>query len=630
MRFFLNVRIRQVILCFIDFLTMILSCMVGLVVFMIARLISLDRGLLYEQIFPSMIIYSLVIVASLILFGVYKTIWRYARLRDILGCIVGIIFGTGVYTTVLKIFEVYDVPEIYFVFSGMFGIVIISIVRMVYLSMNSLVSYKVRHEVKNKVMIVGAGMAGKQLCEQMKANKRYNPVVFIDDDSDKIGRIVNGVPVKGNTNEIVKIATKMNISEIVLAIPSISGDDKRRILNICSETLCKVSILPTLDDYIHSDNLKDNIKKVEIEDLLGRETVKFDTKEVSDMIRNKICMVTGGGGSIGSELVRQIAKMSPRKLIVVDIYENNAYDIQQELARTYREKLDLCVQIASVRDAVKMEMLFEQFKPDIVFHAAAHKHVPLMETNPEEAIKNNIFGTLNTAKLARKYEVEKFVLVSTDKAVNPTNIMGATKRCCEMIIECMAESKSSTEFVAVRFGNVLGSNGSVIPLFEKQIATGGPVTVTDPNIIRYFMTIPEASSLILHAATLARGGEIFVLDMGEPVKILSLAENLIKLHGLVPYEEMPIKFTGLRPGEKLYEELLMNEEGLKSTANNKIFIGKQVKVDEDKFFKDLERLKNVADINDKENCEKILREIVPTFVRKKYSSPEIIKSEIKK
>lgn len=630
MRFFLNVRIRQVILCFIDFLTMILSCMVGLVVFMIARLISLDRGLLYEQIFPSMIIYSLVIVASLILFGVYKTIWRYARLRDILGCIVGIIFGTGVYTTVLKIFEVYDVPEIYFVFSGMFGIVIISIVRMVYLSMNSLVSYKVRHEVKNKVMIVGAGMAGKQLCEQMKANKRYNPVVFIDDDSDKIGRIVNGVPVKGNTNEIVKIATKMNISEIVLAIPSISGDDKRRILNICSETLCKVSILPTLDDYIHSDNLKDNIKKVEIEDLLGRETVKFDTKEVSDMIRNKICMVTGGGGSIGSELVRQIAKMSPRKLIVVDIYENNAYDIQQELARTYREKLDLCVQIASVRDAVKMEMLFEQFKPDIVFHAAAHKHVPLMETNPEEAIKNNIFGTLNTAKLARKYEVEKFVLVSTDKAVNPTNIMGATKRCCEMIIECMAESKSSTEFVAVRFGNVLGSNGSVIPLFEKQIATGGPVTVTDPNIIRYFMTIPEASSLILHAATLARGGEIFVLDMGEPVKILSLAENLIKLHGLVPYEEIPIKFTGLRPGEKLYEELLMNEEGLKSTANNKIFIGKQVKVDEDKFFKDLERLKNVADINDKENCEKILREIVPTFVRKKYSSPEIIKSEIKK
>ncbi len=629
MRFIFNGRIRQIILCFIDFLSMIFSCMGGLAVFAMAGLIDLSRGLLYNQIFPGIIIYSLIIVASLMLFRVYKTIWRYARLRDFFGCIAGIIFGTGVYTFVLKILEAYDIPEIYFVFSGIVGIVVISLVRMAYASFHSVVSYKVSHEAKNKVMIIGAGMAGMQLCEQMKTNKRYNPVVFIDDDSNKIGRIVNGVPVKGNTNEIVKIATKMNISEIVLAISSISVENKKRILNICSETLCKVSILPTFDDYIHSDNLRDNIKKVEIEDLLGREAVKFDTKEVSDMIRDKVCMVTGGGGSIGSELVRQIAKMSPRKLIIVDIYENNAYDIQQELARIYREKLDLSVQIASVRDAVKMEALFEELKPDIVFHAAAHKHVPLMETNPEEAIKNNIFGTLNTAKLARKYEVEKFVLVSTDKAVNPTNIMGATKRCCEMIVECMAQSKSSTEFVAVRFGNVLGSNGSVIPLFEKQIANGGPVTVTDPNIIRYFMTIPEASSLILHAATLARGGEIFVLDMGEPVKILSLAENLIKLHGFVPYEEMPIKFTGLRPGEKLYEELLMNEEGLKSTANNKIFIGKQIKVNEDKFFKDLERLKNVADINDKESCEKILREIVPTFVRKKYSSPEIIKSEIK-
>ncbi len=631
MRFFLNGRIRQIILCFIDFLSMIFSCMGGLAVFTVARLINLSRGLLFEQILPGVIIYSLIIVASFILFGVYRTIWRYARLRDIFGCIAGIIFGTGIYTTILKIFEVFDIPEIYFAFSGMLGIVVISVARMIYVSMHSFVSYKVSHEAKNKVMIVGAGMAGKQICEQMKTHKRnYNPVVFVDDDSNKIGRIVNGVPVKGNTNEIVKLATKMNISEIVLAIPSISVEDKKRILNICSETLCKVSILPTLDEYIHSDNLKDNIKRVRIEDLLGREAVKFDTKEVSDMIRDKVCMVTGGGGSIGSELVRQVAKMSPKKLIIVDIYENNAYDIQQELVRAYREKLDLSVQIASVRDEVKMEMLFEQFKPDIVFHAAAHKHVPLMETNPEEAIKNNIFGTLNTAKLARKYEVEKFVLVSTDKAVNPTNIMGATKRCCEMIVECMAQSKSKTEFVAVRFGNVLGSNGSVIPLFEKQIANGGPVTVTDPNIIRYFMTIPEASSLILHAATLARGGEIFVLDMGEPVKILSLAENLIKLHGFVPYKEMQIKFTGLRPGEKLFEELLMNEEGLKSTANNKIFIGKQVKVDEDKFYKDLKRLKDAADINDKENCEKILREIVPTFVRKKYSSPEIIKAEITK
>ena len=387
--------------------------------------------------------------------------------------------------------------------------------------------------------------------------------------------------------------------------------------------------MPGLDDYIHGADIKNNIKKVEIEDLLGRDTVKLDTKEISEMRRGKVCMITGGGGSIGSELTRQIAKMSPKKLIIVDIYENNAYDIQQELVRTYKEKLDLSVQIASVRDAVKMEALFKEFKPDLVFHAAAHKHVPLMETNPEEAIKNNVFGTLNTAKLAGKYEVEKFVLVSTDKAVNPTNIMGATKRCCEMVVECMAQSKSKTEFVAVRFGNVLGSNGSVIPLFERQIANGGPVTVTDPNIIRYFMTIPEASSLILQAATLARGGEIFVLDMGEPVKILSLAENLIKLHGYVPHKEIEIKFTGLRPGEKLYEELLMNEEGLKNTANNKIFIGKQIKVDEDKFFENLERLREAANNNDKQNCESILREIVPTFLRKQYKSPEIVKEEIK-
>ena len=630
MRFILNGRIRQLILCFVDFLCVIASCMGGLLVFSYAGLINLSKVLVEEQILPGIIIYSLVIIASLVVFRVYKTIWRYARLKEFFGCIMGIVFGTGFYAVVLKTFEVFDLPEVYFVFSGVVGIVVISVVRMVYASLHNFVSYKVSHEAKNKVMIIGAGSAGQQICEQMRTNRRnFNPVVFIDDDSNKIGRIVNGVPVKGNTNEIVKIAEKMNISEIVLAIPTISVEDKKRILNICSETFCKVSILPNLEQYIHGENPKDNIKRVEIEDLLGREPVKFDTREISDMIRDKVCMITGGGGSIGSELTRQIAKMGPRKLIIVDIYENNAYDIQQELIQTYREKIDLVVQIASVRDVVKMEALFEEFKPNLVFHAAAHKHVPLMETNPEEAIKNNIFGTLNTATLAKKYLVDKFVLVSTDKAVNPTNIMGATKRCCEMIVECMAQSKCDTEFVAVRFGNVLGSNGSVIPLFERQIANGGPVTVTDPNIIRYFMTIPEASSLILHAATLARGGEIFVLDMGEPVKILSLAENLIKLHGYVPYKEMKITFTGLRPGEKLYEELLMNEEGLKNTANNKIFIGKQIKVDEDKFFNDLERLREVADKNDKESCEKILREIVPTFVRKKYSSPEIVKEEVK-
>ncbi len=631
MKFFLNGRIRQLILQIVDFLCMCLSCVGGLFVFTVAGLINLSRNLFFDEILPGVLIYSLIAVVSMTVFRVYKTIWRYAGLKDFSGCIAGIIFGTGCYTGVLKLFEVYFIPEIFFVFSGIVGIFVIALVRMAYISIHYLITYKVNRESNNRVMIVGAGIAGQQLCEQMKTNRRnYNPVVFIDDDSNKIGRIINGVPVKGNTNEIVKIADKMNISEIILAIPTISIDDKKRILNICSETFCKVSILPELDDYIHGADLKNNIKQVKIEDLLGREAVNFDAREISQMLKNKVCMITGGGGSIGSELVRQIAKMKPKKLIVVDIYENNAYDIQQELVRIYRERLDLSVQIASVRDKVKMEALFKEFRPDIVFHAAAHKHVPLMETNPEEAIKNNIFGTLNTAMLAKQYSAEKFVLVSTDKAVNPTNIMGATKRCCEMIIECMAQSKSNTEFVAVRFGNVLGSNGSVIPLFERQIAEGGPVTVTDPNIIRYFMTIPEATALILHAATMARGGEIFVLDMGEPVKILTLAENLIKLHGYVPYKEMEIRFTGLRPGEKLFEELLMNEEGLKSTQNNKIFIGKQIKVDEEKFFKNLKILKAAADKNDKENCESILREIVPTFVRKKYNSPEIVKEEAMK
>lgn len=629
MRFFLSGKIRQLILVFVDYISILISCACSSAIFVLGGLIPTDRTALFDEIIPGAFVFAFIIVAFMAIFKVYRIIWRYARLRDFSWCISGIFVGTGVYCIVSKYLGAHQIPEMMFAFAGIIEIVLIALIRMTYISVFNYVNYRVNKETKNRIMIIGAGSAGKQLCEQMRTDrKKYNPVVFIDDDSNKIGRIINGVRVAGNTNEIVKLAEKMNISEIILAISSLSTEDKKRILNICSETFCKVSILPKFEDYIHSDKLNSNIKQVKIEDLLGRDAVDFDTKEVSEMIRNKVCMITGGGGSIGSELSRQIAKMRPKKLVIVDIYENNAYDIQQELVRTYSEKLDLSVQIASVRDKVKIRRLFDEFKPDLVFHAAAHKHVPLMETNPEEAIKNNIFGTLNVAELAKEYKCEKFVLVSTDKAVNPTNIMGASKRCCEMIVECMAQTKTKTEFVAVRFGNVLGSNGSVIPLFEKQIADGGPVTVTDPNIIRYFMTIPEATSLILHAATLARGGEIFVLDMGEPVKILNLAENLIKLHGYVPYKEMEIRFTGLRPGEKLFEELLMNEEGLKNTANQKIFIGKQIKVDEDKFFKNLERLKEVALNNDKEQSEAILREIVPTFVRKKYNSPEIIDDKL--
>ena len=364
------------------------------------------------------------------------------------------------------------------------------------------------------------------------------------------------------------------------------------------------------------DNLLEQARGINVEELLGRDVIRFDNTNVKALVQDRICMVTGGGGSIGSELCRQIAKYKPKQLIIVDIYENNAYDIQQELIRDYGDKLNLNTEIASVRDYQKMELLFEEYHPQLVFHAAAHKHVPLMETNPEEAVKNNIVGTYNVSALADLYKVEKFVLISTDKAVNPTNVMGATKRCCEMIVQDMAQKAKKTKFITVRFGNVLGSNGSVIPLFENQIAKGGPVTVTHPDIIRYFMTIPEAVSLILQAASEANGGEIFVLDMGEPVKILSLAENLIKMHGKKPYKDIKIAFTGLRPGEKLYEELLMSEEGLTETSNKKIFIGKQIEVNEKELLNSLEVIRRLANANDKESVVALLQKIVPTFHHK--------------
>ena len=616
----INIKVanrRQYILMLIDFLSIAFSCMVSGFILSFARIMNFDVRAIFNGVFLDILLFSIICVLSMFVCKVYKVIWRYARIRDFINCFAGIMSGILLYIVYGIIFKYTNVRQIYLIFSGCVGFIMVSITRIAYMYIRHFVSDRIKKESKRRIMIIGAGDAGIQVCNLMNADRQnYNPVAFIDDNSLKIGRVVCGIEVKGNTNEIPKIAKEMNISEIVLAIPSISVMDKTRILNICSETLCKVSTLPELRDYIYGDDLRKHMQSVKIEDLLGRDVVRLETEQTLQMIRDKVCMITGGGGSIGSELTRQIAKMKPKKLVIVDIYENNVYDIQQELRYKYGDNLDMSVQIASVRDEDKMDALFSQFKPDLVFHAAAHKHVPLMETNPEEALKNNIFGTLNTAKLAKKYQVEKFVLVSTDKAVNPTNIMGATKRCCEMIVECMAQSKSKTEFVAVRFGNVLGSNGSVIPLFEAQIAKGGPVTVTDPNIIRYFMTIPEASALILQAATMARGGEIFVLDMGKAVKILKLAENLIKLHGYRPYEDIDIVFTGLRPGEKLYEELLMDEEGLKNTANNKIFIGHQIKIDEKTFYESLDELKKAAYLNDKELCEELLKKIVPTFVRK--------------
>ena len=439
---------------------------------------------------------------------------------------------------------------------------------------------------------------------------------IIDDDPSKKNTYISGVKVYGDRNRIIEAAEKYEIDTILFAIPSCGSKERSEILNICKETNCRLKIVPSVYQMIcrEKSSISDKIRKVEIEDLLGREPISLDIDRVINYVAGKTVLVTGGGGTIGSELCRQIAAHEPKRLIVFDVYENNAYDIQNELKRKY-PKLDLVTLIGSVRDSKRLECMFNTYRPDIVYHAAAHKHVPLMEDSPNEAVKNNVFGTLKTARCADKYGAEKFVLISTDKAVNPTNIMGASKRICEMIIQAY-NNRSETEFVAVRFGNVLGSNGSVIPLFKKQIEAGGPVTVTDPDIIRYFMTIPEAVTLVLQAGASAKGGEIFVLDMGKPMKILDLAENLIRLSGLVPYKDINIEFIGLRPGEKLYEEMLMDEEGIRETENELIYIGHPIELDEEKFFASLDRLQK-AMYDDSADIRGIVSDIVPTYHCKK-------------
>jgi FlaA1/EpsC-like NDP-sugar epimerase len=481
---------------------------------------------------------------------------------------------------------------------------------------------------RKRTMIIGAGEAGKLLITEINrlpavaGAPKIEPVCLIDDDRNKIGSTVCGVLVAGGTRDIVKVAKAENVEQIIFAIPSCPPKDRKAILSICSKTGLPVKVLPFIGSLLDSSSVGDGstsfveqIRDIKFEDLLGRDPVTFDNKDVRGFIEGKVCMVTGGGGSIGSELVRQIAKYDPKRIVLVDIYENNAYEIQQELLMEYGSALDLVTLIASVRDYNRMNQIFKKYTPDVVFHAAAHKHVPLMENSPMEAIKNNVAGTFNVAFLSLFNKVKKFVMISTDKAVNPTNVMGASKRCCEMIVQYLAQHKmSNTEFVCTRFGNVLGSNGSVIPLFKRQIEQGKPVTVTHPDIIRYFMTIPEAVSLVLEAASIAHGGEIFVLDMGEPVKILTLAENLIRMYGKVPYKDVQIKFTGLRPGEKLKEELLMNEEGLQKTSNKLIFIGKQIEIDSSKFIQQLRKLRDAAFENDEPGTVQALHEIVPTFV----------------
>ena len=576
-----------------------------------------SKGLLYY-----MIVNILTCVLSLVVCGAYTRLWRYFNIKDYIIC--GAAMAGGFTIGFLLLFLLGRRPRL--IFWGLFFLTAtVGILLFRYLFKRTFIDltgigYR---ENATRTLIVGAGQAGRMILREIQnadfdennPSKNLLAVGFIDDDILKQGTKIDRLPVLGTSPEIERICAEYKIQTIIVAIPSCEEDEKRKILNFCSKTDCDIKVIPYLSELLFGDgnDLIAQAKEIKIEDLLGRKPIEFDRKKIRDFIRGKVCMITGGGGSIGSELVRQIAAYEPEQIIIIDIYENNAYDIQQELVLEYGSELNLVTLISSVRDYDKMELIFRKYHPELVFHAAAHKHVPLMETVPEEAVKNNIFGTFNVAKLSQDYGVKKFVMISTDKAVNPTNVMGATKRACEMIIQYMAQNSTQTEYVTTRFGNVLGSNGSVIPLFRRQIESGNPVTVTHPDIIRYFMTIPEAVSLVLEAGAMAKGGEIFVLDMGAPVKITTLAENLIRMYGKVPYKDVPIVFTGLRPGEKLFEELLMDEEGLKSTANKKIFIGNQIEIDPGELHKKLDMLKKAANDNDSEKTVELLAELVPTF-----------------
>ena len=533
-----------------------------------------------------------------LLFKLYNRIWRYADVEDFfyigfatfcsnfLFCVLSIFFnmnlGIRTYVIFLSISE--------------FSVCLSRIIYRINLVLDK--NYNSNHN-KRRLLIVGAGEAAAMVLKEIskKNDSEYLPICIADDDRSKIGRSILGTKVYGSTYEIPDICRNENIEIILFTIINISNQDKRRILDICSKTNLEVRVIPKIyETFVSEPSLVPSIRNVEIEDLLGREPIIFNAKSYGKYIIGKNILVTGGGGSIGSELCRQIYNLNPSKLIILDICENGAYDIQQELKMISKNKskVKIEVEIASVRDKDKMDFIFKEKRIDVVFHAAAHKHVPLMETNPEEAIKNNVFGTWNVTQCAEKYKVKKFVLISTDKAVNPTSVMGATKRVCELIVQYMAESSNFTEFVAVRFGNVLGSNGSVIPLFREQIKRGGPVTVTHPDIIRYFMTIPEAVSLVMTAGSMAHGGEIFVLDMGDPVKIKDLAENLIRLSGFIPNKDIKIKYVGLRPGEKLYEELLIASKDSQKTENNKIYVEYPSKLDRDKFIQNLEILREAS------------------------------------
>lgn len=599
---------------------------VNFVYFVMIYWVPIRNGTLITEIFtwiPNLTLMIVCLCGFLWASKSYDSLWRYAETDEY----ISLIFMGGlayvVYFLIQKILPIPKIPSVLSLCIYSMSLLLMMTARFIYRKYRMKVTSRNQGK-KVRCAIIGAGNAGVALLNEMKNNvsNHYQPVCFFDDDPEKVGKFIHGIEVKGKIDMMPLLLRNTMVTEIIFAIPSANPTRRKEILEMCSTLHCHVKVLPDSFAAVQSENLTQNVRNVKIDDLLGRERVVFNNQEVFGFLQDKVIMVTGGGGSIGSELCRQIAKRGPKRLIVVDIYENNAYDLQQELKMEYGNKLDLKVEIASVRDREKVRELVGYYRPQIIFHAAAHKHVPLMEECPEEAVKNNVFGTYNVVHAADEFGVDKFVLISTDKAVNPTNVMGATKRFCEMILQSM-KGRSHTEYAAVRFGNVLGSNGSVIPLFRRQIEAGGPVTITDKRIIRYFMTIPEAAQLVLETGAMAGSSEVFVLDMGQPVKILDLAENLIKLSGYVPYVDIDIVETGLRPGEKLYEELLMKSDGLMKTTSSKIFIERQQEISQEEMDEKLDILHKALQAGGRENIRLAMKQVVPT-----YRDPEEVNCQV--
>ncbi len=607
---------RNVILRMMDIIIVVMAYYIAYVLINNQFIIEDEPNrVMINTIILAVIMYSF----TLHVFKTYDNITRYETGYDYLVYILACLIAYTILTTLKVTFRLTTIVSTRTNMVAALIIVTAIIGYRVILRLILTEGYKVQKEddtVKKNVLLIGAGNAATIILGTLKTTMQdtYHVVGLIDDNPNKVDYAISGNKILGTRNDIIRICKEKNVELILFTISNISNEERKNILNICQQTGCKVRILPGTKDLIQNKSLMDNFRNVEIEDLLGRDTIALDNKNIGKLIKGKVVLVTGGGGSIGSELCRQIVKYNPKKLVIVDIYENNLYDIEQELAYNYPEQ-EVCAIVASVRDKKRLDEIFAEFRPYLVFHAAAHKHVPLMETSPLEAIKNNIFGTYNVVNCSDEYQVKRFILISTDKAVNPTNIMGATKRLCEMIVQAKAKV-SQTEYAAVRFGNVLGSNGSVVPLFKKQIASGGPVTVTHKDITRFFMTIPEAVSLVLQAMTYAKCGEIFVLNMGEPVKIYDMALKLIRLSGYEPNVDMQIKVTGLRPGEKLYEELLMAEEGLEETKHDKIFIAPPSDIDMKMVEEKLDVLNEAImkyNNNQKQEIKEVIKKIVPTF-----------------